>query len=157
MRKDLKTGILVGAGLVTGALIIMSVWPGTSMESRLRQNMAVGGDEAALTGREQGEGLQVEGGPDEKNAEPVKEPDEAVAVAVEKKHEHQAQSAKVEEEQEDKQESHIHVVAGGETLSAISVMYYGSSGQWRRILDANPKAIADENRLVPGMRLVIPR
>ena len=58
---------------------------------------------------------------------------------------------------QDQQQVRIHVVAGGETLSTISMIYYGSGSQWRRIIEANPKVITDENRLQPGMRLVIPK
>jgi len=84
---------------------------------------------------------------------PVEQLDEGATVEVEEIRNRQVESPRVEE----KRETQIHVVAGGETLSSISVMYYGSGSQWRRIVDANPKVITDENRLQPGMRLVIPR
>jgi nucleoid-associated protein YgaU len=50
----------------------------------------------------------------------------------------------------------IHTVAPGETLSAISTLYYGTIDQQQKILDANADSITNANRLRPGMRLIIP-
>lgn len=50
----------------------------------------------------------------------------------------------------------IHVVQGGDTLFGISRKYYGTSAKWRDILDANRSVVSDENKLQPGMKLVIP-
>ena len=49
-----------------------------------------------------------------------------------------------------------HLVLKGETLSAISREYYGTSAKWRDILDANQSVVSDERKLQPGMELVIP-
>jgi nucleoid-associated protein YgaU len=155
MRKDLKTGMLFGASVVIAAVVAMSVWPGQSVESRLRQSSTSGDGktivEPASAGKEHIEPAPPEPEPVEEYRVAVEQPDESAAVQIEAVA--RTELPKVEEERE----IEIHVVAGGQTLSSISVMYYGSSRQWRRIVDANPKVIADENRLVPGMRLVIPR
>lgn len=50
----------------------------------------------------------------------------------------------------------FHIVQEGETLSAISKKYYGRTGKWREILDANPKTIRSASDLKPGMSLIIP-
>ncbi|UCG56087.1 MAG: LysM peptidoglycan-binding domain-containing protein [Phycisphaerales bacterium] len=50
----------------------------------------------------------------------------------------------------------FHIVLRGETLSAISVKYYGSANKWPKILDANRSRIADANRIIPGTKLTIP-
>lgn len=50
----------------------------------------------------------------------------------------------------------FHIVRRGESLSAISQQYYGSSNQWRKILSANQKAVKDSNRIAPGTKLIIP-
>ncbi|MCU0688888.1 MAG: LysM peptidoglycan-binding domain-containing protein [Phycisphaerales bacterium] len=50
----------------------------------------------------------------------------------------------------------IHTVQRGETLSDISLRYYGSAGRWRRILDANTDVLTRPERIKPGMKLVIP-
>lgn len=157
MRKDLKTGILVGAAVVIASVAAMSVWPGQSVESRLRQSLASGDDETTdevvPTGQEQAEPPGAEPEPVEERRVAAKELDEDATVEVEGIRKPESESPKAE----DVQQVQIHIVAGGETLSLISVMYYGSSSQWRRIVDANPKVITDEDRLQPGMRLVIPR
>ena len=50
----------------------------------------------------------------------------------------------------------FHIVRRGETLSAISVKYYGSANKWQKILDANRSRLIDANRLQPGTKLTIP-
>jgi nucleoid-associated protein YgaU len=155
MRKDLKTGMLFGASVVIAAIVAMSVWPGQSVESRLRQSRTIGGDETivepASAGKQHLEPPPAEPAPVEEYTIAVEQPDAGDAVQIEAVA--RTELPMVEEERE----VEIHVVVGGETLSSISLLYYGSSSQWRRIVDANPKVITDENRLQPGMRLVIPR
>jgi nucleoid-associated protein YgaU len=164
MRKDLKTGIAIGVALAAVAVVIMSVWPGASIESRLRRSRTATGDEPAAKTvpindyqvepvppvPEEPEGVEPQ-----ESIEPVEQLDkaEAAMVEVEEIFTPQPEPSKAR----DQQQVRIHVVAGGQTLSSISMMYYGSSRQWKRIIEANPKMITDENRLVPGMRLVIPK
>jgi nucleoid-associated protein YgaU len=50
----------------------------------------------------------------------------------------------------------IHVVEKGQTLSDIAYKYYGSTGKWRKIFEANRSLLKDENTLIPGTRLIIP-
>jgi 5'-nucleotidase / UDP-sugar diphosphatase len=50
----------------------------------------------------------------------------------------------------------IHIVQKGDTLSSISVKYYGSAKQWRKIVNANRNNLPDPNRLTPGIKLIIP-
>lgn len=50
----------------------------------------------------------------------------------------------------------VHTVARGETLSSISLRYYGSSSGWRTIHEANRNVIENPNRLAVGTELVIP-
>ena len=46
MRRDLKIGMLIGVGVVICATVALSLWPGASVEDRVRQNMIeVGGSE----------------------------------------------------------------------------------------------------------------
>jgi nucleoid-associated protein YgaU len=49
-----------------------------------------------------------------------------------------------------------HVVAEGDTLTKISRKYYGSSGRWEDILNANRDVVKDEKSLVVGSTLKIP-
>jgi nucleoid-associated protein YgaU len=49
-----------------------------------------------------------------------------------------------------------HVVAEGDSLSRISVRYYGTANRWQEIYDANREMLRGENALRPGQRLRIP-
>ena len=54
------------------------------------------------------------------------------------------------------QEASFHTVGEGETLSDISLKYYGSENKWQKILDANRSRIKDANKLTPGTKIIIP-
>jgi len=49
-----------------------------------------------------------------------------------------------------------HVIATGDTLSRISVQYYGTPGRWTEILAATRDVLRDEKSLVVGRTLRIP-
>ena len=49
-----------------------------------------------------------------------------------------------------------HVVAEGDSLTRISVRYYGTTNRWQDIYDANRDILKGENALRPGQRLKIP-
>ena len=49
-----------------------------------------------------------------------------------------------------------HTVTQGETLSSISLYYYGDTAHWNDILNANRNILTNPNNLRPGMQLVIP-
>lgn len=53
-------------------------------------------------------------------------------------------------------ERRYHVVAEGESLSRISMRYYGTATRWQDIYDANRDILRGENALRPGQRLRIP-
>ena len=50
----------------------------------------------------------------------------------------------------------MHVVQEGDSLTRISVRYYGSGARWQEIYDANREVLKGENALRPGQRLKIP-
>ena len=50
----------------------------------------------------------------------------------------------------------MHVVTEGDSLTRISVRYYGTSSRWQDIYDANREVLKGENALRPGQRLKIP-
>ncbi len=50
----------------------------------------------------------------------------------------------------------VHRVMRGETLSSISLRFYGTSAGWRGIYEANRNVLANPNQLQVGMELVIP-
>ncbi|WP_031202361.1 LysM peptidoglycan-binding domain-containing protein [Mesorhizobium sp. LSJC269B00] len=51
--------------------------------------------------------------------------------------------------------SKTHCVRSGDSLALIAYQAYGNHALWREIADANPEAIADPLRLVPGTMLKI--
>ena len=50
----------------------------------------------------------------------------------------------------------FHTVAVGESLSKISLQYYGTTARWTEILAANRDLLRDERSLVAGRVLRIP-
>jgi nucleoid-associated protein YgaU len=49
-----------------------------------------------------------------------------------------------------------HTVVSGDTLSKISRKYYGNSGDWQKIAEANKAILPDPTKLKLGMVLTIP-
>jgi nucleoid-associated protein YgaU len=49
-----------------------------------------------------------------------------------------------------------HVVAAGDTLSAIAMKYYGDANRWKEILEANKDTVKNPNAIRVGQELVIP-
>lgn len=50
-----------------------------------------------------------------------------------------------------------HVVAEGDTLSSISMQYYGTPNRWIDVYNANRKMIPNKNSLNDGIKLIIPK
>ncbi|MBJ7327735.1 MAG: LysM peptidoglycan-binding domain-containing protein [Chthoniobacterales bacterium] len=49
-----------------------------------------------------------------------------------------------------------HTVAGGDTLAGIAKKYYGKSGEWPKIAEANKDVLPDPTKLKIGTVLQIP-
>jgi len=50
----------------------------------------------------------------------------------------------------------IHTVVAGDTLSAIAKKYYGKSGEYMKIFEANKDKLKNPDQIKPGQELVIP-
>ena len=50
----------------------------------------------------------------------------------------------------------MYTVEEGDTLSSISIKFYGSSGKWEKIIKANRDNMAGPKDLRAGMKIVIP-
>jgi len=50
----------------------------------------------------------------------------------------------------------VHTVAEGDSLSRISLQYYGTASRWQEIYDANRNLLKGEKALRPGQKLRIP-
>ncbi|MBN1816219.1 MAG: LysM peptidoglycan-binding domain-containing protein [Sedimentisphaerales bacterium] len=159
MNKDVKIGILIGAALVAGATLIISVWPGSSVEDRLVQTYRQmprdqDGYETLDPGRgEPSSSRTTQHQSTTQRQINVLEALESSDIAD------SSQASSANTATADAQEGkpvRIHEVQQGQTLSHIAQQYYGSPTQWRKILDANKKTLSDPDKVKPGMRLVIP-
>ncbi len=50
----------------------------------------------------------------------------------------------------------IHKVVAGDTLSKIAKKYYGKTGEYMKIFEANKDKLKDPDKIFPGQELVIP-
>ncbi len=134
MRKDLKTGILIGAVVVIAAAVVISLRP---------ENTA--GDKSIQ--------------PQTALAHPVARPAQlrqvTPAPALPKPEEEKQTPPPAEKPAPAK--PRFHVVTDGQTLSAIAVLYYGDPAMRKKIYDANRHIIDDIDKIRPAMRLNIPR
>ena len=137
MRKDLKTGMLIGLGLAAVVMAAISLRPSGTVEFRLKQS---GGFEAY---EPEGEIINAK-----------QEPKKAVKTITIKE---TPLEPVIASEPEPARNTLIHVVVKGDTLSSISLKYYGDMNQWQKIRDANRELITDVNRLRLGMQLRIPK
>ena len=145
MNKDVKTGMLIGLGLVIVAVVAISVWPGGAVHQRLRR----------------ADGKRLDPPQAESTSEiqptPESDPDES-GSAFQEEMQRVAEHV-IEERQQVRLEAGplIHIVAEGETLSHIAQMHYGDANKWTVIAEANKGVLPRVNLLRPGMRLLIPR
>ena len=49
-----------------------------------------------------------------------------------------------------------HVVAKGDTLSAIAEQHYGNAKKYMKIFEANRELLTDPDKMQPGQQLTIP-
>ena len=172
MRRDVKTGMLIGLVVVTIAVIVISVWPGTTVEDRLRLNPARAVPNEPQTclmppieapsvnpPRQEASLPHVPPQVPETALEVVPGPAEAVTPAVPRQTVRQAMERIVEESRQsppEKAAPFIHTVLKDESLSTIAQTHYGDANKWPIIAEANKKVLPNVHLLRPGMRLVIP-
>ncbi len=159
MRRDLKIGMLLGVGAVICATVALSLWPGVSVEERMRRNLPDSGSLVPFGLSDKS--IAVKPGniiiPQDPPAEPVdvriphppSDPVKPKPTGVQP-------SPRPEATEKPKPAQRIHVAAENETLSRISQQYYGTSSRWQAILQANSTVLKAPEQLRPGMRLVIP-
>ncbi|NLH17205.1 MAG: LysM peptidoglycan-binding domain-containing protein [Phycisphaerae bacterium] len=160
MRRDLKIGMLIGVGVVICATVALSMWPGASVEERIRRNMIEGG---SPSGYEPPKPIDARPGnlviPERKPgeiSEPIIRPFAGETKPKPVETGMKSEPGVTTETDKPKPAEMIHVVAQDETLSRISLRYYGTSGQWQKILQANSSILKDPTKIKPGMKLVIP-
>jgi nucleoid-associated protein YgaU len=147
MRKDLKAGIIFGTILSAIALLLISVFSSNVEERRRLQNTtgAVENTSRGVTNLQSTTSMSpVE---PQKDLQPRKIKSATRRDSADDNVYSLSPAPKIL----------IHTVAEGETLTSISIEYYGSASMWQGILNANRDIVKDENRLRPGMKLVIPK
>ena len=137
MRKDFKTGIMIGTGLAIIAFLVLSVLPSGSVESRLRKRATIKNEPVV--------GIPAVAPPVDIEIPLQPEPERAKDRPVET----------VRPAIPAKKVYRTHIVAPGQTLSSIAMYYYGST-DWSKIGRANPEATANPDKLKVGTRLIIP-
>ncbi len=142
MQRDLKIGLVVGLVLAALAAIWLSTRPSLSIKARMQEPDSAILRETATPPHSPDTESQQEA-IDEQLRFTMGLPDTASTETT------------VSEEEKIKTQK-FHIVRRGETLSDISYRYYGSAAKWRKILDANRKAIEDPHKLRPGTKLIIP-
>lgn len=128
MRKDVKTGMFIGIGLVCVGWVLFALFSDSLQERRQKQ---LAGEPALAK-----PAVPV-------IPTPIQKPVQSVPQVT--------QSAPPVSEPVE-----THTVAVGETLSSISTLYYGKGDQWPKILEANKDTLQSPAQLRPGMRLKIP-
>lgn len=136
MQKDLKIGLALGLVLVVSALLWLATRPSLAPIARMSQ--------------------VPDTAPPKGSFEPAYETDSAeVRPQVNSPEAESPNTAKFEQAEKIKTQK-FHIVIKGQTLTQISQKYYGSAGNWKKILDANRDKIKDPNKLIPGTKLIIP-
>ena len=167
MQKDLKIGLAVGLGLVAGAVAWVATRPSMSPEARMPQPQQAAPAAQTSPVKEPNEQPTVSVIPrsPEPNlpqtlpapaaTPPVETPPQETAAAAQKPAEAVSDST-VHEQTEKIETQRFYIVRRGDTLSKISAKYYGSAGQWRKILEANKQTLTNPDKLTPGQKLIIP-
>jgi nucleoid-associated protein YgaU len=160
MHRDFKIGLIVGLVLLIVAMIWIAGHESLSTHARLAREQSISYPPADT------QKPVVPAAPIEEQpiavAPPVEEPlpiESDTKIATEPIFSRPVDIPPEPEPQvqpEPKEEPLYHVVAEGQSLSTIAKIHYGSSAQWKRILDANPTVVRDAHKLRPGMRLLIP-
>lgn len=136
MQKDLKIGLALGLVLVASALLWLATRPSLSPIARMSHTPdTVPAEEYFEQANEKD---TTDNQPPAISSQPEL-PD----------------STKYEQTEKIKTQK-FHIVLKGQTLTQISQKYYGSAGNWKKILDANRDIIKDPNKLIPGTKLIIP-
>jgi len=141
MPKDLKIGLFLGLVLTISALLWLATRPSLSPIARMSHipNSASRRDSFDS--------------PNDLTANETNiDENQPSAISPQLKSTDSAQYEQAEKIKPQK----FHIVLKGQTLTSISLKYYGSVDNWQKILDYNRKTIKDPNKLIPGTKLIIP-
>jgi nucleoid-associated protein YgaU len=143
MQKDLKIGLALGLVLAATALLWLATRPSLSPLARMSR---IPDAEPAQESFEPANDANTANSQPPAISPQTELPDSPERVPGTAQYE-QAEKIKTQK---------FHIVLKGQTLTQISYKYYGSAGNWKKILDSNRNAIKDPNKLIPGTKLIIP-
>jgi len=132
MQKDLKIGMLAGAGIVLVGWILFALFSDSPQQRRFKQFETEPTNPAPQT------------------VHSVPAPVPPLNPASPSLPTPQQNTSSLDNQPQ------IHIVQPGETLGSIAAQYYGNFSQWQKILDANQDSLQKPEQLKPGMRLKIP-
>ncbi len=147
MQKDFKIGLAIGVTIAAAACIWVATFPNLSARARALK--------AASSKNPSPEIAPVTSQPftqSQSNIEASQNPSiENPVSSIE------TPNLNAERSPQNAERQRMHIVQKGETLSSISMKYYGNSNQWSKIVSANRTSLPDPNRLNLGTKLIIPQ
>ena len=148
MQKDLKIGLALGLVLAASALLWLATRPSLNPRARMSRIPNAVREQESF-------GLPNDLSANEANIAD-KQP-QIISPQPELPDSPEGVPGTAQYEQTEKIKTQkFHIVLEGETLSKISIIYYGSAEKWQKILNSNRKTIADANKIKPGTKLIIP-
>ncbi len=144
MRKDFKTGLVIGVAVCITAALVFSFFPGAGFKSSIP---AMPPDYEDNTGFVPPAVDRYESNGEIETVlpkEPVKPKVQTPDTKAEEKPAKPAVTIR------------YHTVKQGQTLSSIARQYYGDERQWEKIAAANRDVIENGYIIRPGMKLIIP-
>jgi 5'-nucleotidase len=141
MPKDFKIGLVLGLAAVAAVAVWLSTRPSLSTKARMLHSRSV-------TSAEETSAERARFVTDLPKVSSIQATAEAQANSV--------PQAPAYEQTDGVKTQRFHIVRRGETLSDIAYKYYGSAGEWRKILNANGLELRDTTNLRPGTKLIIP-
>ncbi len=131
MQKDLKIGLLFGLILIAVAVLWLSTRPSLSTSARMLDQQPVPVQAPKVS-------------PQQNNVRTV-----AIETTTPK--------PEIPITNSTPPAAVFHIIQKGDTLSKISLKYYGTANNWQKILNANRNTIKNANKLTLGAKLNIPQ
>ncbi|MFC1738624.1 LysM peptidoglycan-binding domain-containing protein [Planctomycetota bacterium] len=156
MKKDFKTGMLLGLAITAVATFWLCTRERFSIKSQL-----LGSQKSLPSAQPADNHLRYQAAlPNSFTAEQKAVTQKTISTGLENSSKQTPTTVRsnssTDEQNTKTQTSGIHIVSEGENLSSIAERYYGSSNEWSRIFEANRSRLKNPNQLRAGMRLIIP-
>lgn len=161
MQKDLKIGLALGLAMVAVAVLWLATRPNLSPKARLQQlhnssSQQQPAEQPVIPAITRNPVPNLGAGQrDNLNASSDKISNDNIGTNSGNKQDELPDST-IYEQAEKIISQKFHIIRKNETLSKISYKYYGSSGKWPKIFNANRKTIKDPDILTPGTKIIIP-